>query len=176
MLPISKTKPDSMKAGRKPETMATCPATNWLRVTVEISSPIASAPIRKMAEAPNSTSSDPRIGTPNWNTAMATDRAMAVMPRTKYGISLPASSSGRPVWVDISASMVPRSHSRATTSEVSRVPISVMLMAINPGTRKLRLRSSGLNQMRGSATTGTAMGRPRDMASCRAQANQTPSA
>ena len=35
----------------------------------------------------------------------------------------------------ISASIVPRSHSRATTSAVSKAPISVMITAIRPGTR-----------------------------------------
>ena len=44
--------------------------------------------------------------------------------------------------------MVPRSHSRAMTSAVNRPPISVMMIAIKPGTRKLRLRSSLLNQTR----------------------------
>jgi hypothetical protein len=44
------------------------------------------------------------------------------------------------------ASMVPRSHSRATTRAVSSAPIMVMTMAIRPGTMKLALRISGLNQ------------------------------
>ena len=37
--------------------------------------------------------------------------------------------------VTISASIVPRSHSRAITSAVSRAPVSVMMTAIRPGTR-----------------------------------------
>ncbi len=44
--------------------------------------------------------------------------------------------------------MVPRSHSRATTSEVSRAPMMVITTAMEPGTRKLRLTSAGLNQAR----------------------------
>ena len=46
----------------------------------------------------------------------------------------------------IIASMVPRSHSRATTSAVSRAPIMVITSAIRPGTMKLALRISGLYQ------------------------------
>jgi hypothetical protein len=56
--------------------------------------------------------------------------------------------------VDITASIVPRSHSRAMTSAVSSVPIIAMTMAIAPGTRKRRLSSSALNQYRGSIETG----------------------
>ena len=46
--------------------------------------------------------------------------------------------------VAIIASMVPRSHSRATTSDVSSVPTSVMTMAIEPGTRKIAARQLGI--------------------------------
>ena len=52
--------------------------------------------------------------------------------------------------VDITASIVPRSHSRATTSAVSSVPINVMMIAMAPGIRKWRLLISGLNQNRGA--------------------------
>ena len=58
--------------------------------------------------------------------------------------------------VAITASMVPRSHSRAMTRDVSRVPTSVMTMAMEPGTRKKRLVSSGLNQKRCSTVIGGA--------------------
>ena len=40
------------------------------------------------------------------------------------------------IGVAIIASIVPRSHSRATTSAVSKVPIIVITIAIDPGTRK----------------------------------------
>jgi len=56
--------------------------------------------------------------------------------------------------VTSSASSVPRSHSRAMTSAVSRAPISVMMIATSPGTRKFRLFNSLLNQMRCSIMTG----------------------
>ena len=68
------------------------------------------------------------------------------MPRAKYGSSLPTRISATEAGVDITASMVPRSHSRATTSAVSMVPMMVMMMAIAPGTRARRLSSSALNQ------------------------------
>ena len=56
-------------------------------------------------------------------------------------------------------SIVPLSHSRATTSAVSKVPIIVITIAIAPGIRKRRLSSSGLNQKRGSTDTrGSAAG------------------
>ena len=59
------------------------------------------------------------------------------------------------------ASMVPRSHSRATTRAVSRVPMMVMTTAMAPGTRKRWLSISGLNQKRGSNDNGgkTTLGR-----------------
>ena len=44
------------------------------------------------------------------------------------------------------ASIVPRSHSRATTSAVSNVPIIVITMTMEPGMRKKWLESPGLNQ------------------------------
>ena len=40
-----------------------------------------------------------------------------------------------PIGVASSASIVPRSHSRATTSEVSSVPIRVRTIATAPGKR-----------------------------------------
>ncbi len=48
-------------------------------------------------------------------------------------MSLHSSSSARVISVDSSASTVPRSHSRATTSEVSMAPTTVMMMVIAPG-------------------------------------------
>ncbi|SSN11631.1 Uncharacterised protein [Klebsiella pneumoniae] len=61
-------------------------------------------------------------------------------------MSLHSSSSARVISVDSSASMVPRSHSRATTSEVSMAPTTVMMMVIAPGIIKCWLIAAGLNQ------------------------------
>ncbi len=68
---------------------------------------------------------------------------------------MPAIISRALTGVAMSASMVPRSHSRATTMAVSRAPIRVMMTAIRPGTRKFLLLTSGLNQILSSMTTGT---------------------
>ncbi|VTP65496.1 Uncharacterised protein [Leclercia adecarboxylata] len=48
-------------------------------------------------------------------------------------MSLHSSSSVRVTSVESSASMVPRSHSRAITSEVKIAPITVMIMVTAPG-------------------------------------------
>ena len=50
-----------------------------------------------------------------------------------------------------SASMVPRSHSRATTSAVNRAPTTVMMMVTEPGKSEFRLFVLGLNQARVSS-------------------------
>jgi hypothetical protein len=71
--------------------------------------------------------------------------------------------------------MVPRSHSRATTIAVSSVPIRVMMMAISPGTRKLRLRTSGLNHTRCSMATGGFSVPPWSSAESSSHFCQTPS-
>ena len=52
------------------------------------------------------------------------------------------------------ASMVPRSHSRAKTREVSRVPMRVMMTVMAPGTRNCTLLAVGLYQKRVSRLTG----------------------
>ena len=51
-------------------------------------------------------------------------------------------------------SMVPFSYSRAITSEVSRAPTIMMMTAMMPGTMKLRLSRSSLNQTRMRPSTG----------------------
>ena len=61
-------------------------------------------------------------------------------------MSLPSSICQRLTGVASMASMVPRSHSRAKTSEVSRVPMSVMMTVMAPGTRKRSLLAVGLYQ------------------------------
>ena len=56
--------------------------------------------------------------------------------------------------VENKPSIVPRSHSRAMTRAVSRVPIMVMMIASAPGTIARWLSISGLNQKRGCQTMG----------------------
>ena len=88
MLPMSKMNPDRMNAGRNVAMIATWPATNWFFVTVEISSPIPSAASRNSEDAANNKTSDPRNGTPNNHTPIATDNAMPPVPEHEIGQQL----------------------------------------------------------------------------------------
>lgn len=69
------------------------------------------------------------------NTAIqrATLKLTDNIPRQKYGIYFPRTRSIFLTGVVKSASIVPRSHSLATTSAVSSMPISVIVMATEPG-------------------------------------------
>ena len=58
--------------------------------------------------------------------------------------------------VAIKASIVPLSHSRASTRPVSIIPVIVSTMTISPGTRYLRLSALSLNQMRGTVAAPAA--------------------
>ncbi len=103
---------------------------------------------------------EPRRGMSNTKMAKATETAIAHKPRKKFGTTLPTRNSGTLAGVASSASMVPRSHSRATTSAVSSDPIIIRISAMEPGTRKRRLSSSGLNQTRGSVVMRPRAGKP----------------
>ena len=111
-------------------------------------SPRLSATLRKTAVKPKRLRIEPRKGMSNTSSAADTQIAIAHMPSTKFGTSLPMMNSMMPTGVANSASMVPRSHSRDTTSAVSKEPIIISISEIEPGTRKRRLSSSGLNQNR----------------------------
>ena len=76
------------------------------------------------------------------------------MPMTKYGTSLPSMISSGVTGVEISCSMVPRSHSRAMVSEVRKAPITDITSARTPGTMNALLSRSSLNQVRVSTLTG----------------------
>lgn len=96
------------------------------------------------------------------------------MPTAKYGTSLANRISAGRTGVTNSASSVPRSHSRATTSEVRKAPTSVMMMTISPGTRYQVLVLALLNHMRGcSATAPTAAGGARLPSCASASARRT---
>ena len=94
------------------------------------------------------------------NSAASTQTVIAHSPRTKFGASLPMMNSTMLTGVASSASIVPRSHSRATTSAVSSAPIIIWISAIEPGTRKRRLSSSGLNQTRDCTSMPAGAGAP----------------
>ncbi len=128
-----------------------------MRATVEINRPWPSAGTRNVAASANNARYDPRNGTPNACVASSAQPNVATSPSPKYGSNLPSRISVRVAGVDINASIVPRSHSRATTSAVSSVPINVMMIAIAPGIRNRRLLISGLNQKRASSASGRVM-------------------
>ncbi len=65
-------------------------------------------------------------------------------------MSLPSITSSGVTGVEISCSIVPRSHSREIVSDVSWAPIKARMTATTPGIMKLRLSSPSLNQTRGS--------------------------
>ncbi len=79
----SNTKPERMKAGRKVVISAICPATNWLRATVEITSPMPSVASMNSAAQALSTTIEPCRGTPKRNTAIATEPSIPPIPSTK---------------------------------------------------------------------------------------------
>ena len=61
--------------------------------------------------------------------------------------------------VEMSCSIVPRSHSRATVSDVSNTPTTAITIAATPGTMKFLLSRSSLNQVRASTDiTGFTLG------------------
>ena len=146
---MSNTKPERSNAGKKPENNPASAATSCPRRVTEISSPCPSALSMNMDDNNTSTHREPRKGTAKSVTAATEHRAMLNMPMQKYGISLPSSSCMRLTGVANMASMVPRSHSRANTREVSSVPIRVMMTVMAPGTRNCTLLAAGLYQKRG---------------------------
>ena len=113
---------------------------------MEIRIPRLSPPKRNTAEITASSATFPRSGTSKRNTAMTTVIAISRYPIRKYGMSLPRTSSGGFTGVAMSCSMVPRSHSRATVSDVRRAAITTMITAMRPGMMKFLDLSSGLYQ------------------------------
>ena len=79
---------------------------------------------------------------------------------------MPIITSSAVTGVEMSCSIVPRSHSRETVSEVSCAPTRPRITATTPGMMKLRLSRPSLNQTRGSRSTIADPGRPE----CRAPA------
>ena len=143
---ISNRKPESRSVGRKAESSATWLATNWFLVAAEISRPCPSAGIRKADEIADQRQGRAAKRHAEHVTASTVQSAIEQRPSRKYGMTLVAMNSPMPSGVAIAPPSVPRSHSRATTSAVSSVPIMVITTAIEPGTRRKRLVSSGLNQ------------------------------
>lgn len=81
ILSIWKIKPESIIDGRKAALSATCAALNWLRVMVEMSSPMPSVLSKNRLVIKNSTTSEPRYGTPRIKTETSIQSSIASMPR-----------------------------------------------------------------------------------------------
>ncbi len=133
MLPIAYTNPDSRNDGKKVSTIASWLARSWLRVTMLIAMPNESAPARKIAAIAKSNATLPRRGTWNKNSPMTTASSTSSMPNPKYGNSLPRTISLPFTGVEMSCSIVPVSHSRATVRDVSSAAITDITTAISPG-------------------------------------------
>src|SRR5262249_2951222 len=103
---------------------------------------------------------DPFIGRPN-NTIdarmIARDEDTAMQ---KYGSVFPMMYDVVPSGAMRTCSIVPRSFSRTTESEVDTTDDIMPMYAMSPGTRKSALRSSGLYQTRGSTLSAGPV--PRD--------------
>src|SRR5215469_1123886 len=116
--------------------------------------PIESTTIINIAELNNRVRKDPRNGTWNQYSAINAQTITSIMPMAKYGTSLPNMISRGLTGVEISCSIVPRSHSRAMVSEVRKAPITDMTRASTPGTMNALLSRSSLYQVRVSTVTG----------------------
>src|SRR3546814_11468431 len=106
------------------------------------------------ADSSINAASEPRSGTSNTNTASAAAPSVDTIPSAKYGSSFPTRLSTTEAGVDITASIVPRSHSRAATTAVRMVPMMVIMMANATGTSESSVTSSGLKQYQKHETHG----------------------
>ena len=75
-------------------------------------------------------------------------------------MNLPIMSSAGLTGVDISCSIVPRSHSLATVSDVKSAAMIIMIIAMSPGTMKFFDSKSWLNHTRGRKSSVLIPGAP----------------
>ena len=141
---ISKIAPDRMKFGRNPDKTATCDATLWSRHMDDIKIPCVVATRRKTLDESKYAANEPRNGTSNKSFERNKPPIAAAKPRRKYGINFPTNISNFPTEAARVASIVPRSHSLATTRAVSNVPIIARIIAIEPGIKLCRVICAGL--------------------------------
>ena len=83
MLLMSKTKPESSRAGRKPENSPASAATSWPRRLTEINRPWPRALSMNTEDRSSKAQSEPRKGTANNVTAATAQSAMLNMPMQK---------------------------------------------------------------------------------------------
>src|ERR1700751_3569373 len=108
--------------------------------------PIGSTTSMKMGELSSRVTKDPRKGTWNQYSAISAQTITSNMPMAKYGTNLPNMISSGLAGVDISCSIVPRSHSRAMVSDVRKAPMTDMTSARTPGMMNALLSRSSLYQ------------------------------
>ena len=123
-----------------------CAAAICVLMVTDISRPCPSAGTRNTADTRPSARNEPRSGSLNSSSAVSTHTSIDTIASRKYGRVLPIRIWPRVSGVAYSASSVPRSYSRAITSEVSSVPSSVMITVIEPGIRNQRLTALALYQ------------------------------
>src|SRR6056297_2855956 len=147
-----KIKPESKNDGSTVTKNVPITAMVWLFATLDIKSP---SPMEqkinkkvkiKKAEKP------PLKGTLNQNTPTSTIRKTSIMPIAIYGANFPAISSGGFIGVDTTCSNDPLSFSLTTVRDVKVAAISIIIMAISPGTMKSWLSISALYHTLGSGT------------------------
>ena len=134
MLAMVNMKPDSRNAGRNVGTMAIWLASNWLLVTMLMSMPIASTPDqedRRHAEQQRHAAAQRDVED---ELAHQHGQQHVAHADDEIGHELAQDQFRRLTGVEISCSIVPRSHSRATVSEVSIAAMTIMITAIRPGT------------------------------------------
>ena len=134
MLTMAKMKPESRNDGRNVAIIANWLARSWLLVTMLMSMPIASTPIeedRGHAEQQRHVAAQGDVE----QELPEHDRQHHVQHADGEVRNQLAQDQFRPcTGVEMSCSIVPRSHSRAKVSEVSMAAMTIMITAIRPGT------------------------------------------
>lgn len=90
---------------------------------------------------------EPCIGTLNKNRAAIRQKASPIIAMQKYGIIFDNNISKGFTGEINSDSNVPRSHSRAITSEVRNTPTIVIISTISPGIKYQMLEFASLNHI-----------------------------
>ena len=130
---IGNISPESNNAGKKPIPKDTWLAKNWFFSFEEINKPIPKDVNKNNPLTKNSIKRFPLNGILKTTRHINTLKVIDNIPSVKYGIYLPNTISIFLTLVVKRASIVPRSHSLAITRAVSNIPISVIVIAIDPG-------------------------------------------
>ena len=120
-------KPDSMIVGSSEISSAIWNATCCVSATVEISSPVPSAPTRNSDSASSSASQLPRIGRPNSTIDARMISAAEASEIRKYGMVLPTTNENVPIGAIRTCSIVPISFSRTIDSAVEATAVIIAM-------------------------------------------------